>query len=960
MKNYIKKGNEKMKRIFALVLAMLLLLGGCGTPADTTLDSGEMTEAQENTNSPETEAPITEPDVTEAPETEPAVKKDDFVIGVNEDAYVYMASGNQYVDDNFGSDVDLQLKSEAKGPTRYIYLKFDISALAGDTDFTAVDLNLMLKSKQNNPGNPEFGIIEIYGAPVDGWSESTVTYNNRPEHFDLITTREDVNGNGNIFDFAVTSYIKYALSKGETQVAFYIQEKTSVPLHIKFESKESDKEGPSLAVYYGTKVDNSVYVSADNMEPEVSKNGLDSILGLYSVESSKIYAIEDTYVQAGKTADTNFGDSKMLDFKAMGTKANEYYRITLLKFDISELNKYQYDKISIELNCTSIESMEHPTTVHVYGCYPDDWDEMKVTYNTLPEKEELINSVVVSGMGTVRVDVTNYVAKLSKAGYKEISFILEGDANSVRRLNFTSKEDGGGTPALVLTVGDADFSTYLKYVGVNPWEAAVEYVSDWLNRWEIIKQGGDNDIKTVQKLDSEYSLSVGATNASGTKGSDTKYTQYPTRNVSTLKGYTASTAETAKYDIYGGLMDESMKQEATGFFYTKKIGDRWWTIDPLGYPFFRISVVTITAGSSDKQKAAVKEKYGTTEVWAQSATDRLRELGFNSAGGWSAIGSLIKTNQPLSQTHIMYVLKKYCQASGLDISEGGRTTLLHDVMPVFDPAFVKAANDTVKSAVSNYATSSELYGWMSDNELPDSSRALDSALWLDPTDERFVYSYATAWTFMYLKTGKVDVSVEDVTDELRQEYRAMVYDRYFKVVSEALEKYAPYQQYMGCRFLEGCYKDEYVMRVAGYYCDVITFNYYGAWDASYELVTNQVKWSGKPIVITEWYAKGMDIWEKDNRMTNESGAGWTVKNQEDRGRFYQNFALSLLEFGGCVGFDWFLYWDNDPDNLGADLSNRNSNKGIIDNNGDEYTDLTKYMGELNNQKYNLIEFFDAR
>ena len=150
------------------------------------------------------------------------------------------------------------------------------------------------------------------------------------------------------------------------------------------------------------------------------------------------------------------------------------------------------------------------------------------------------------------------------------------------------------------------------------------------------------------------------------------------------------------------------------------------------------------------------------------------------------------------------------------------------------------------------------------------------------------------------------------------------------------------------------------MRVSGYWCDVITFNYYGAWEADFELVANQAKWAGKPIVITEWYAKGMDVWEKDNRMTNESGAGWTVKDQNARGQYYQNYALSLLECKGCVGFDWFLYWDNDPDNLAADLSNRNSNKGIIDNNGDEYIDLTKYMDELNNQKYSLINFFDAR
>ena len=213
---------------------------------------------------------------------------------------------------------------------------------------------------------------------------------------------------------------------------------------------------------------------------------------------------------------------------------------------------------------------------------------------------------------------------------------------------------------------------------------------------------------------------------------------------------------------------------------------------------------------------------------------------------------------------------------------------------------------------------------------------------------------------MYMKTGKNDVSVADVTDELRREYRAMVYDRYFEVVNKMLDRYAPYHQYMGCRFLAGCYRDEYVMRVAGYWCDVITFNYYGAWDADFELVANQVRWAGKPFVVTEWYAKGMDIWEKDNRMTNESGAGWTVKDQNARGQYYQNYALSLLECKGCVGFDWFLYWDNDPDNLAADLSNRNSNKGIIDNDGNEYTDLTKYMDELNNQKYNLIDFFDAR
>ena len=104
----------------------------------------------------------------------------------------------------------------------------------------------------------------------------------------------------------------------------------------------------------------------------------------------------------------------------------------------------------------------------------------------------------------------------------------------------------------------------------------------------------------------------------------------------------------------------------------------------------------------------------------------------------------------------------------------------------------------------------------------------------------------------------------------------------------------------------------------------------------------------------------MDAWEKNPNMTNKSGWGWTVRTQNDRGLFYENFALQLLESKGCVGFDWFLYRDNDPNDLTADLSNRDSNKGIIDNYGNEYTELTSHMKTLNDQKYSLIKFFDAR
>ena len=347
-------------------------------------------------------------------------------------------------------------------------------------------------------------------------------------------------------------------------------------------------------------------------------------------------------------------------------------------------------------------------------------------------------------------------------------------------------------------------------------------------------------------------------------------------------------------------------------------------------------------------------------AWADSATDRVRELGFNSCGGWSDIDNLSNVEQPLAQTKILSVLSRYASSKGLNISNGAGTDLFEGILPVFDPEFESFADEWIRSSTAGYENSPYIYGWMSDNELPCGWEMLENALALDSTDKRLVYSYATAWTFMYLKTGKLDVSTADVTEELRDEYRAMSYDKYMKVVKTNLDKYVPNHMYIGCRIASIGYRVESLMRVMGYWCDAISFNYYGHWTPEKDLLCNLEKWSSVPFIVTEWYAKGMDVWEEDNRMINKSGAGWTVRNQADRGKYYHNFALGLMEWKHCLGFDWFKYWDNDPDDLTADASNRDANKGIYSNSGEEYTDLTEYMEVLNNQKYALIKFFDGR
>jgi hypothetical protein len=95
-------------------------------------------------------------------------------------------------------------------------------------------------------------------------------------------------------------------------------------------------------------------------------------------------------------------------------------------------------------------------------------------------------------------------------------------------------------------------------------------------------------------------------------------------------------------------------------------------------------------------------------------------------------------------------------------------------------------------------------------------------------------------------------------------------------------------------------------------------------------------------------------------MANTSGAGWLVKTQRERGQFYENFTLGLLQSKVCVGWHWFKYIDNDPDDKTVDPSNIDSNKGVVNNRYVPYQPLLDSMKRLNQRAYGLISFLDSQ
>src|SRR5262245_6730750 len=68
-------------------------------------------------------------------------------------------------------------------------------------------------------------------------------------------------------------------------------------------------------------------------------------------------------------------------------------------------------------------------------------------------------------------------------------------------------------------------------------------------------------------------------------------TNYQTRTLAALPAEATKQVDTG-LSQYGGLL--ARKEKATGFFYPKKIQERWWLVDPEGSLFIHKAVVAVS------------------------------------------------------------------------------------------------------------------------------------------------------------------------------------------------------------------------------------------------------------------------------------------------------------------------------------------------------------------------------
>ena len=355
-------------------------------------------------------------------------------------------------------------------------------------------------------------------------------------------------------------------------------------------------------------------------------------------------------------------------------------------------------------------------------------------------------------------------------------------------------------------------------------------------------------------------------------------------------GPAVAAAPTTARDVYGGRTDAN--GEAAGFFRVGRLGDAWWLVDPDGHPFLSVGVCTVTPGGAGEAAGGAEPGGGRAQeraAWAATTAFLLREAGFTTLGSWSDERPFRRAGIPIPYAPQWNFMQRYRKERPESYGNACRPG---ECLPVFDPEF-EAFCDRHARQLEKTAEDPWLLGHFSDNELPFTRHALETYLDLPPRDP----GGRAAREWWDRRTG--GAPRREITWPDRDAFRELLARRYFETVAAAIRRHDPNHLYLGSR-LHGQAVAEPVFRASAA-VDVVSVNYYHAWTPDLAQTRDWVAWSGRPYLVSEWYA------QVDEQGTERSGAGFKVAGERDQQLFYQNFTLALLGDPGCVGWHWFKY-----------------------------------------------------
>ncbi|WP_294617786.1 hypothetical protein [uncultured Bacteroides sp.] len=415
-----------------------------------------------------------------------------------------------------------------------------------------------------------------------------------------------------------------------------------------------------------------------------------------------------------------------------------------------------------------------------------------------------------------------------------------------------------------------------------------------------------------------------------------------------------------------GLQPSSIVGKS-GFFRVANYQGRSYLLDPDDGAVIIHGIQHVRPETSVAHKESFNNKFGGSEARWSKETGKLiadNHINYISYGSnrIETFPSVMRNNlltpktQKIAYAECLCPLRSFQWDMYKNLGYSFDDDKYNRLVIIFEPTFAPYIDELCREKTALFAGDKHFIGYYLDNELPfasfhngDPLRGIDLKQFLSLPDR-----YKTAREYADKFMNDKGITLSQITEEVQEEFRGLVADYYYRLSTEAIRRYDTEHLILGSRLHDWSKYNQKVVEACARHCDVVSINYYGRWQPENDFLTNLKIWCGtKPFLVSEFYTKAEDANYKGNKYDNTEGGGWLVRTQKNRGEFYQNFCLRLLETKNCIGWVHFEY--NDGYNDG-----KSTNKGIVSLEYEPYDSYLSYMRQLNLAVYSLIDYYDNK
>ena len=418
-----------------------------------------------------------------------------------------------------------------------------------------------------------------------------------------------------------------------------------------------------------------------------------------------------------------------------------------------------------------------------------------------------------------------------------------------------------------------------------------------------------------------------------------------------------------------------MSRPAFGFYRVENSAvSGWQLVDPSGRSGKMLAIEKANmrgprceAHGNYPYLANLEQRRVTREAWCQRTAARLRDWGFNALG--TSCDELLR-REGLAHTEMLAFGARLTKIGGDDTLyiRPWQGRCCEQFPNVFHPRFAEVCEEVASRAAKRLKHDRTLVGYYLDNELN----------WWGEGD--WYYCGMLDYVLKHLKAGHsaYDEAIkvierhsfstaqeylakpEKERDPIRREYTRMLAERYFSIATSAIRRHDPNHLILGCRFAGMQGAPDEVWKIAGKYCDIVSFNCYPTYVTNSAELTVSVHYRSlgardgrfspkklegellrlyalakKPFLVSEWSFIGLDA-----GLPCKRGCGQRLATQSQRAQAVEAF-VDFVATSPCMVGSSFFKWTDDPPQ-GVTLADpEDSNYGLVDIADKPYAEVTE-------------------